>query len=213
MSKLLSVAQLRVGDRFEFVAIGDKFAGSQAKDSEHMMIVANEPKVNRAANSCFFRYKAEADPIESRSWNGTAEIEVRVFTEHAPQAAAPPTPPARETAHSSNGHAPLAKVFAEPAPVVDAVADSEPEAAIDEDAAEVAEENSDENTDDEAAPAKPARKKAAAKTAVAKKSTKVATVKPAAVKAPAVKKKPAKAAAVKTTATKKTAKPAAKKKA
>ena len=81
MSKLVSVADLQMGDRFEFVAIGDKFAGSPMSDHPNLMVVANVPKTNRIANSCFFRYKSEDDPLEVRSWNGAAEIEVRLFTD------------------------------------------------------------------------------------------------------------------------------------
>jgi hypothetical protein len=81
MSKLVTVAELQVGDRFEFVAIGDKFGGSAMSDHPNLMVVANMPKTNRVANSCFFRYKSEADPLEMRSWNGAAEIEVRLITD------------------------------------------------------------------------------------------------------------------------------------
>lgn len=95
MSKLVSVADLQQGDRFEFVAIGDKFAGSPVSDHPNLMVVANVPKTNRIANSCFFRYKSEDDPLEVRSWNGAAEIEVRLFTDRvvSPTNFASSTPP------------------------------------------------------------------------------------------------------------------------
>jgi len=168
MSKLLSVAKLKVGDRFEFVSFrDDKFADSPTKAHPEMMVVATEPKVNRVAESCFFRYKSEADPIESRSWNGTSDIEVRLYDEQNSTATGPAaaTTAAPSSVAAINGHAPRAKAL--------------PEVAASDDA--------------EAAPTKPARKRAATKTA-AEKPTKAAVAKIASAKTPAVKKKPAKAA-------------------
>lgn len=106
MSKLLSVALLQAGDRFEFVSLqsSDRFADSPNRDHPNMMVVANEPKVNRAAGSCFFRYRSEANPLDTRSWNGTTDIEVRIFTERElpePVAAAPSAPPSPAMALSA----------------------------------------------------------------------------------------------------------------
>lgn len=112
MSKLLSVAALQAGDRFEFVSLqsNDRFGDSPNREHPNMMIVAGEPKVNRAAGSCFFRYRAEANPVETRSWNGTTDIEVRIFTDRElPEAAA--TAPAAPRAA-----APAISAYSSPAP-------------------------------------------------------------------------------------------------
>jgi len=179
MSKLVSVAQLQLGDRFEFVSFrDDKFADSPGKDHPNMMVVASVPKVNRTASSCFFRYKSEADPIESRSWNGTDESEVRVFTDRAIEAKAPEAPTSAPSADipksiaPTNGHAP-AKQFVP-------LSEQPIAGTIDFDKID-------------APPEKPARKRAATKSA-AEKPTKAAVAKIASAKTPAVKKKPAKAA-------------------
>lgn len=109
MSKLLSVAALQAGDRFEFISLqsNDRFGDSPTREHPNMMIVASEPKVNRAAGSCFFRYRSEANPVDTRSWNGTTDIEVRIFTDREiPEAvaaapAAPRSPATTMSAYST----------------------------------------------------------------------------------------------------------------
>jgi hypothetical protein len=112
MSKLLSVASLKVGDRFEFVSLQstDRFGDSPTREHPNMMIVACDPKVNRIADSCFFRYRSEANPVETQSWNGTADIQVRIFTDREIPEAAAATPAAPRAA------APTVSAYSTPTP-------------------------------------------------------------------------------------------------
>lgn len=105
--RTLSVHQLREGDKFEFLLEGrtspldEKFGLRRGA-----MVVVRAPRVNPAANSCFFRYRPlDDDSPEAHSWNGMADVQVAVLG--APDATGPansspaapsPTKPAAEVA-------------------------------------------------------------------------------------------------------------------
>lgn len=86
MSKNLTVAALKLGDKFEFLTQN----GPESKSS--VMIVTRNPSVNLAANSCHFRYQPDVPPAadgvrkwdENNSWNGTPDVPVRLI-EAAPK--------------------------------------------------------------------------------------------------------------------------------
>ena len=84
MEKIQSVSSLKLGDKFEFVA--DRTDGTKRA----VMIVIRAPAVNLKANSCHFRYQADASPTDAQrkwddnqSWNGTPDVRVRLL-ESAP---------------------------------------------------------------------------------------------------------------------------------
>ncbi|MCE9606591.1 MAG: hypothetical protein K8U03_17005 [Planctomycetia bacterium] len=181
MSKLLSVALLKAGDQFEFVSFRSESSPlSGTKDHHETLVVANMPQVNKAANSCFFRYKSQTNPEDgNRSWNGTADIEVRLLTDRplsipaamptpaSPAAAAvsttSATPAVKRNETKSSSELPTIEKSAEPAVVVDSTEDSPAEQPTN----ELAESNG-----------KSVKKKTAAKkTAVGKKSATSAIVK------------------------------------
>jgi hypothetical protein len=80
MDKIFTVEFLKQGDKFEFV--------SERTETTKpvVMIVTRDPAVNKAANSCFFRYQADdATGATDRkwdgaqSWNGTPDAKVRIL--------------------------------------------------------------------------------------------------------------------------------------
>jgi hypothetical protein len=100
MSKIVSVSQLKVGDKFAFVNGQSGGAPSPLnQESKTLFVVTRLPSVNLAANTCYFRYQpadvSADDPASresSRSFNGLPDMQVRMpgtEPEVVPPAAAP----------------------------------------------------------------------------------------------------------------------------
>jgi len=86
MSKIVSVSQLKVGDKFVFVNGQSGGAPSPLnQESKTAFMVTRPPSVNLAANTCYFRYQSaamsedEAAHRESnQSFNGAPDMQVRL---------------------------------------------------------------------------------------------------------------------------------------
>jgi hypothetical protein len=86
MSKIVSVSQLKSGDKFAFLNGPSSGASSPLNEESKMVyVVTRPPAVNLAANTCFFRYQpadmSEADVAHgaaSRSFNGLPELKVAI---------------------------------------------------------------------------------------------------------------------------------------
>src|SRR5262245_58006698 len=102
MSKLVSVAQLKVGDVFEFVvAKPDDPRAAERSGASHCLVI-RAPSVNMAANTCFFRYRREesapgapAHGESTHSFNGPPDLKVAL------PGTEPDEPPAAKPAHSA----------------------------------------------------------------------------------------------------------------
>jgi hypothetical protein len=109
MSKIVSVSQLKVGDKFAFVNGQSGGAPSPLnQESKTAFVVSRPPSVNLAANTCYFRYQSaamsedEAAHRESnQSFNGSPDMQVRLWGTDSADADPAGGPSAVATAKSS----------------------------------------------------------------------------------------------------------------
>lgn len=91
MFKLHKVGLLKEGDRFAFVSDAPRQVdGGGGMATGNLLVVTRTAQVNRAAESCFFRYREANDAANTNhSWNGNPEANVQLEVEgvDAPKAA------------------------------------------------------------------------------------------------------------------------------
>ncbi len=99
MFKLHTVGLLKEGDRFAFVSDAPRqINGGGTASSARVLIVTRTAQVNRAAESCFFRYREADDGTNTNhSWNGHPDANVQLEVEGVEEPAAPvaDAPPAK----------------------------------------------------------------------------------------------------------------------
>jgi len=86
MSKIVSVSQLKVGDKFAFLNGPSSGASSLLNEESKMVyVITRPPAVNLAANTCYFRYQpagmSDVDVAHgeaSRSFNGLPDLQVAI---------------------------------------------------------------------------------------------------------------------------------------
>lgn len=91
MFKLQSVGMLKEGDRFAFVSDAPRQVnGGGGMATGNLLVVTRTAQVNRAAESCFFRYREANDPANTNhSWNGSPDAKVQLETDDAAAVAEP----------------------------------------------------------------------------------------------------------------------------
>ena len=94
MFKMHLVGLLKEGDRFAFVSDAPRqINGGGTASSARVLIVTRTAQVNRAAESCFFRYREAEDPTNTNhSWNGHPDVNVQLEVEGFEEPAAPVAP-------------------------------------------------------------------------------------------------------------------------
>lgn len=83
MFKLHKVGLLKEGDRFAFVSDAPRQVdGGGGMATGNLLVVTRTAQVNRAAESCFFRYREANDAANTNhSWNGNPDANIQLEIE------------------------------------------------------------------------------------------------------------------------------------